>query len=68
VADVVNLNKYRKQKARAEAAKKAGTNRLKHGRTRPERELVERKKELLETKLDQARLESAERDGSEDGA
>lgn len=57
MGDVVNLNKYRKQKAKAEAAKRAETNRLKHGRTRGEREHVERKKHLLEAKLDQSRLE-----------
>ena len=56
MGDVVNLNKYRKQKAKAEAAKRAETNRLKHGRTRGEREHVERKKHLLDAKLDQSRL------------
>ena len=66
VGDVVNLNKFRKQKAKAEAAKRAETNRLKHGRTRAERELVERKKHLLDAKLDQSRLEKSETTDSDD--
>jgi hypothetical protein len=37
MSNVVNLNKYRKRKQKAEAAKKADTNRRLHGRTKQER-------------------------------
>jgi hypothetical protein len=54
---VVNLNRYRKLKAKAEAAKRADTNRRLHGRTKAERAHDEHKKRLLDAKLDGARLE-----------
>jgi hypothetical protein len=54
---VVNLNRYRKLKAKAEAAKRADTNRRLHGRTKAERANDEHKKRLLDAKLDGARLE-----------
>ena len=53
---VVNLNRYRKLKAKAEAAKRADTNRRLHGRTKTERQRDEHKKRLLDAKLDGARL------------
>lgn len=57
MGDVVNLNKYRKRKAKEEAAKRAEANRLKHGRTSADRERLERNKQLLESKLDGARMD-----------
>lgn len=54
---VVNLNKYRKRKAKEEAAKQADTNRRLHGRTKSEREREDRQKELLESRLDGAHIE-----------
>jgi Domain of unknown function (DUF4169) len=56
---VVNLNKFRKRKAKEEAAKQADTNRRLHGRSKVERERDERQKEALESKLDGAHLEGA---------
>jgi hypothetical protein len=56
---VVNLNKFRKQKAKAEASKRADTNRRLHGRTGVERADEALRKQLLEAKVDGARLESA---------
>ena len=55
---VVNLNKYRKQKAKAEAAKQADTNRRLHGRTKSERAQETLQKQNLEAKVDGARLEA----------
>lgn len=37
MGDVVNLNQFRKQRARAASAKKAGENRVKFGRTKDEK-------------------------------
>lgn len=39
MGDVVNLNRYRKQKAREEKAAQAATNRALHGRTKADRQL-----------------------------
>jgi len=57
--NVVNLNRFRKKKAREDKAKQAEINRIRHGRTlaEKERELAERERaaRLLEGK----RLEEA---------
>jgi hypothetical protein len=37
MGDVVNLNQFRKQRARAASAKKAGENRARYGRTKDEK-------------------------------
>jgi hypothetical protein len=65
VGNVVNLNKFRKQKERAEAKKRAETNVRLHGRTKAERELEAKQKSLLEKKVDGARL-SNEPDADDD--
>jgi len=54
---LVNLNKFRKRKARVEKERQAETNRRLHGRTKAERaqELLQKRK--LETQVDGARLE-----------
>jgi hypothetical protein len=46
MGDVVNLNRFRKQKQREEKAKQAEINRIRHGRTKAEkeRELAERER------------------------
>jgi len=54
---VVNLNRFRKQKAKVEASKRADTNRRLHGRTRAERTRDERQKQMQDAKLDGAHLE-----------
>ena len=56
MAKVVNLNKFRKQKAKVEKEKRAETNRPLHGRTKAERLLELKQKQLLESKLTGARL------------
>lgn len=57
MAKVVNLNKFRKAKARLEREKQAETNRRLHGRTKAERQRDLMQKQRLESKVDGARLE-----------
>lgn len=57
MGDVVNLNKFRKRKAKAEREKRAETNRRLHGRTQAERARDLLQKQRLETQVDGARLE-----------
>lgn len=57
MAKVVNLNKFRKQKAKLEREKQAETNRRFHGRTKAERQRDLMQKQRLEGKVDGARLE-----------
>lgn len=57
MSNVVNLNKFRKQKAKRARAKQAETNRRLHGRTKLERAEEALQKKRLQTQVDQARLE-----------
>ncbi len=50
-ADIVNLNKARKKKARAEKDKRAQENRVRFGRTKAEREQDEALRTLEANKL-----------------
>ena len=59
MSNVVNLNKFKKQKAKAERVKQAETNRRLHGRTKAERARDALQKKQLETSVDGARLEPA---------
>ena len=54
---LVNLNKFRKRKARVEKERQAETNRRLHGRTKAERAQDLLQKRKLETQVDGARLE-----------
>lgn len=54
---VINLNRYRKQKARKERAKQAETNRRLHGRTKQERSTEEMRKELERRRVDGHKLD-----------
>lgn len=65
VGDVVNLNKFRKQRQRVERQKQAETNRRLHGRTKAERARDALQKQKLERSADHARLEHS-RDTEED--
>jgi hypothetical protein len=58
MAEIVNLRRVKKQRARADQAKVADANRALHGRTRTEKEADQRVKARREAVLDQARLES----------
>lgn len=63
MANVINLNKFRKQKAKQEREKRAETNRRLHGRTKAERLADLKQKQALESKVNGAKLESkTERD------
>lgn len=55
-AEIINLNKARKAKARAGAERRAEENRVRHGRTR-----AERKRDEAERERDLARVEGARR-------
>lgn len=65
MGDVVNLNKFRKRKAKEAREKLADTNRRLHGRTKTERTRDALQKKQLETKVDGARLEEPPRDGED---
>jgi hypothetical protein len=65
MAKVINLNKFRKQKAKIEKEKRAETNRRLHGRTQAERLLEQKQQELARRKLDGARLGESEKSDSE---
>jgi hypothetical protein len=58
MAKIVNLNKFRKQKAKDARVKQAETNRRVHGRTKAERARDALQKKKLETAVDHARLGS----------
>ena len=57
MGDIVNLNKYRKQKAKAERDKLADQNRRLHGRTTAERSREELQKQNLTRGLEGNRLD-----------
>jgi hypothetical protein len=59
VGDVVNLNKFRKLKAKDEAGKTADTNRRLHGRTKTERTREELGQRQRDSILDGARLKKS---------
>lgn len=63
---VISLNKFRKQKAKAEASKRADTNRRLHGRTGAERTRESLQKRQLDAKLDGAHLDSAPDDSDDE--
>ena len=65
VSNVVNLNKFRKRKAKAEEKKRAETNVRLHGRTGAERSLEAKQKELLDRRVDGARLSEPAADDDE---
>jgi hypothetical protein len=57
MGDVVNLNKYRKKKAREAKEKVAQQRRLQHGLTSSERALLEKKRELESKRIDGHKLD-----------
>jgi hypothetical protein len=57
MADIVNLNRFRKQRARRDATTAAAENRVRHGRSKQERERTRRDhlkaaKDLEDKRLD----------------
>jgi hypothetical protein len=53
----VNLNRYRKEKAKAEAKTRADANAVKHGRTKAERLLDAARTEKARQMLDRHKIE-----------
>ena len=68
MGDVINLNRFRKQKAKKERARQAEKNRPKNGRAKPERELDARKKELELRRIDGHKLDRSQAPDPEAGA
>jgi len=66
MSNVVNLNRFRKQKAKLEKAKRAETNKRLHGRTKAERLLELKQKQLQDGKVDGARLSSPPADPADE--
>ena len=61
MAEIVNLNRVKKAKARLEADKTATANRAKHGRTKAERAKDAAEEERSRALLDGSRLDPPER-------
>lgn len=57
MGDVINLNRFRKQKARDEKAAQAASNRLLHGRTKAERAIEQASRAKETSDLDSKRLD-----------
>ena len=57
MADVVNLNQYRKRRNRRDADKTAAANRTRHGRSKAEREKLRRESDKAAKDLDNKRLD-----------
>ena len=62
MAEIVNLRRVRKARARAEAEARADHNRIAFGRTRAERELTEAERALQAARLEGHRLDPAKDD------
>ena len=62
MADIINLNKKRKAKARLENEKKATENRIKFGRTKKEKQLEKQDAKRTERQLDSHKLDKEETD------
>lgn len=57
MGEVVNLNKVRKDRAKAEAKAAAKTNRAAHGQSKAERTAAERERARIQRLLDGSKLE-----------
>ena len=65
MTNLVNLNKFRKQKAKLEKERRAETNRRLHGRTKAERQQELLRKQKLDAQVDGARLSPRPAGGDE---
>lgn len=59
MAEIINLRRARKAKARAEAGALAAQNRASHGRSKTERIQVEARSDMEKRRLDGAKRETA---------
>jgi hypothetical protein len=60
MADLINLNKFRKRVEKERSEQQASTNRAKFGRTRSERERAEAQTERAREMLDQHHIDGGE--------
>lgn len=67
MADIINLNRIRKERARAEKAGDAAGNRAKFGRTKAEREATKAQEEKRRKALESHRVESTDDDRDDAG-
>lgn len=67
MSNVVNLNRFRKRKAKAEQRKKAEVNRRLHGRTKAERAREELQKQRLTHAVEGAKLLAPEQSQQDAG-
>lgn len=58
LAEPVNLNKFRKAKARAEKQQRAAENRIKHGRTKAEKARDKLEKSRSARQIDESELDT----------
>ncbi len=68
MANVVNLNRYRKKRTRDDRQKTAEANRAKHGRTKEERQKARFERDREETGLASKRLDNRDDKGGPEGA
>ncbi len=57
MADIVNFNQFRKRRDRREAEKSAAENRIRHGRTKADRQMERRENEKAAKDLEDKRLD-----------
>lgn len=57
MAEIINLNRVRKARAKAEDTRKAEANRVKFGRTKAEKQAVEKTADQQDRDLDGKKLE-----------
>ncbi|MBX7248059.1 MAG: DUF4169 family protein [Caulobacteraceae bacterium] len=57
MAEIINLNRARKERAAAEKKARAATNRQKHGRSKAQTSLSDAQAEQMKDKLDAHRIE-----------
>lgn len=57
MAEIVNLNKVRKARAKVEAEETAKANRVRFGRTRQEKEVARQQEDKLSRELDGKKLD-----------
>jgi hypothetical protein len=66
LAEIINLNKARKRKARQEAAAQAAQNRVRFGRSKQQKELDAAAAEESRRRLDALKREDGQADSGED--
>ena len=65
MGNVINLNQYKKRKAREAKQAQAAQNRVKHGLSQSERALKQKKKQLEDRRLDGHKLDRSEADADD---